>query len=73
MAYASHNRSGLNALHLEISAFIFHGVRRLEDFRAYRKTLAELNVLSSGQLADMGLSRSGIRRAAVEAVYGVNA
>ncbi|MDF1669190.1 MAG: DUF1127 domain-containing protein [Roseovarius sp.] len=72
MAYASHNRSGLNALHLDISAFIFHGLRRFEDFRAYRKTLSELSVLSEGQLADMGLSRSGIHRAALESVYGVN-
>ncbi|WP_109467590.1 DUF1127 domain-containing protein [Albibacillus kandeliae] len=38
----------------------------------YRKTLAELSSLSNRDLGDLGISRSGIRRLALEAAYGNN-
>lgn len=38
--------------------------------RLYRKTVRELNTLTAGELADLGLNRSMIRNLAREAVYG---
>jgi len=35
----------------------------------YRKTISELNRLSNHDLSDIGLSRSGIKATAKEAVY----
>ncbi|UZD91724.1 DUF1127 domain-containing protein [Cognatishimia activa] len=43
---------------------------RFELYRAYRRTVKELSELSNRELADLGLSRSGIRGTAIEAVYG---
>lgn len=40
------------------------------DFRAYRKTVAKLSILSNRQLDDLGISRSEINASAKEAVYG---
>ena len=70
MAFVSENRSGLNALQLEISATIYHGLQRWDEYRTYRRTINELSRLNGRQLADLGLHRSEIRRAAEEAVYG---
>lgn len=39
-------------------------------WRIYRRTMAELRGLSARDLADLGLHRSGIRAAALQAVYG---
>jgi uncharacterized protein YjiS (DUF1127 family) len=44
--------------------------RALDNFRAYRATLTELNALTDRQLADLGLLRSGLRTVAHRAVYG---
>ena len=38
--------------------------------RDFRQTMAELNMLSNADLADLGISRSGIYAIAYEAVYG---
>lgn len=38
--------------------------------RVYKQTLAELNALSSRELADLGLHRSMLTRVALEAAYG---
>ena len=43
---------------------------RFAQYRVYRKTLSELGELSNRELADLGLSRSGIRGKAIEVVYG---
>lgn len=43
---------------------------RFEQYRLYRQTVKELNELTNRELADLGLSRSGIRATAIEAVYG---
>ncbi|MBU2983256.1 DUF1127 domain-containing protein [Lentibacter algarum] len=37
----------------------------------YRKTVAELSELSNADLADLGMSRSGIHAVAYKAVYGI--
>lgn len=38
--------------------------------RIYRTTLGELSALSNRELADLGMSRSELRRIAYEAAYG---
>ncbi|MCK0093935.1 DUF1127 domain-containing protein [Yoonia sp. F2084L] len=38
--------------------------------KTYRTTLAELEVLSSRDLADLGITRSAIKAIAYEAAYG---
>lgn len=43
---------------------------RYARYRLFRTTLAEMQQLSDRELADLGLSRSTIRRAAYEAAYG---
>lgn len=46
---------------------------RYARYTVYRDTLAELNELSTRELNDLGLSRAGARRIAIEAAYGPNA
>lgn len=43
--------------------------QRRAKYRVYSTTLTELNHLSSRELADLGLSRSEIRRVAYHAAY----
>lgn len=43
---------------------------RYHLWKAYRVTLRELSALSGRELADLGLNRSLITRAALDAVYG---
>ncbi|MGH1465098.1 MAG: DUF1127 domain-containing protein [Cognatishimia sp.] len=58
--------------HIELSSTSIFGtwVARFTKFRLYHKTVSDLNGLSSRELADLGLSRSGIKAAALQAVYG---
>lgn len=39
------------------------------EYRVYRKTLSELQALTDRELADLGLSRSEIRRVSYHAAY----
>lgn len=73
MAYATQTRSGADLLKLEISSAVYHALQRLDDYRAYRRTISELSRLNAHQLADLGLHRSEIARVAREAVYGPRA
>lgn len=41
--------------------------------RVYSETVSELSQLSDMELADLGLSRSGIKRVALDAAYGKSA
>lgn len=43
---------------------------RMARYRVYRETQAELEGLSDRDLADLGLSRAGIKAIALEAAYG---
>ena len=47
--------------------------KRLAKRRIYRATFSELSGLSARELADLGMSRSCIRRVAIETAYGQNA
>lgn len=42
----------------------------IADYRLYRRTLAELEVLSNRELRDLGISRFAVRQVAYDAVYG---
>ncbi|MGR3468063.1 MAG: DUF1127 domain-containing protein [Shimia sp.] len=43
---------------------------RYAQFRAYRNTLQELRTLNDRELADLGLSRAGLKSAAYATIYG---
>ncbi len=43
---------------------------RYEAWKVYRTTVRELSALSNRELADLGVSRSGIDEIAREAAYG---
>jgi uncharacterized protein YjiS (DUF1127 family) len=45
-------------------------IARYEKHRIYHKTLRELTVLSSRELADLGVHRTEVKRIAWEAAYG---
>ena len=45
---------------------------RFSRYMMYRRTLAELSVLSKREMADLGFSQTNLRAAAYEAFYGVN-
>ncbi|WGI22968.1 DUF1127 domain-containing protein [Amylibacter sp. IMCC11727] len=49
---------------------VFSAIEAAVQYRAYRKTVSELNNLSSKELDDLGLNRSAIKSVAMEAVYG---
>jgi len=70
MTHATLTRTDSQALRLQLSAWVFRIVQRVEDYRAYRRTVAELESLPAGMLSDLGLHKSEIKRAAADAVYG---
>lgn len=41
-----------------------------QNWKTYRATLRELGALNGRELADLGINRSMITRAAIDAVYG---
>jgi uncharacterized protein YjiS (DUF1127 family) len=43
---------------------------RYTQYRIYRKTLAELSMLTRRELSDLGLNRSMLKNVALEAAYG---
>ncbi len=51
-------------------AFFANLWAKYQQHRMYRVTVKELSNLSGRELADLGLSRSSIKSAAYEAVYG---
>ena len=71
MAYADTTKTlatakGAAAFAPAISAL----VERFAKYRLFRKTCAELSVLSTREMDDLGLSQHSLRAAAYEAVYG---
>lgn len=57
----------------ELRRIINAAMRRIADYRAYRRTIRELSHLSAHDLADLGLHYSEIERVAHESVYGARA
>ena len=54
-----------------IAATLKSAANRVASYRVYRKTVNELSALTSRELDDLGLSRSMIKRTALEAAYGL--
>ena len=78
MAFANESGRRADALTEDFSATVYAALQRLNavmqrvnDYRAFRKTMDELSELSNADLADLGLHRSEIRRVALESVYGL--
>lgn len=70
MSMVSGNQSSTLTLSARL-AEVFDGLgEAYRAWRIYRRTLAELRGLGPRALADLGLHRSGIRAAALEAAYG---
>jgi uncharacterized protein YjiS (DUF1127 family) len=72
MAYASHPARPFETTWLGqrlVSRWPELG-ERLAQYRRYRATLDELDLLSDRELADIGMHRSNIREIAREYVYG---
>ena len=72
MAYESNlTNSAAASGQSRIAAFFLDLGARVERYRAYTKTLRELNALSNRELDDLGLSRSEITRIARQAAHGM--
>jgi len=56
--------------YVESQGFFARLLKAVEDYRLYRRTLAELESLSNRELADLGLSRFAIKQVAYDSVYG---
>ncbi len=67
MAYVANHTSVAAPKASGLSVFFANVAERFRQYRIYRETYNELNALSDRELADLGLSRSMIRRLAIEA------
>ncbi|WP_456388703.1 DUF1127 domain-containing protein [Profundibacter sp.] len=71
MAFATEIHAANGDITGHVSAILKSATVRVANYRIYRKTVSELNMLTSRELADLGLSRSMIKRTALEAAYGL--
>jgi len=70
MAYANDVRVSGNGFINALNGFRAAVAERFANYQVFRTTVAELEVLSDHELSDMGISRSMIKRIAIEAAYG---
>ena len=70
MAYANDVRVSGNGFINALNGFRVAVAERFANYQVFRATVAELEVLSDRELSDMGISRSMIKRIAIEAAYG---
>ena len=70
MAYVSSNRTASTSVAPRLAEMFKQASEAYTAWRLYRHTLSELQELSAREMADLGLSRSSLRQAAFEAVYG---
>lgn len=63
-------RSAMHVLGEDLSAWLYRAIRRVDDYRLYRRSVSEMSDLSGRELADLGLHRSEIKRVAHETIYG---
>ena len=71
MAYFSDTTLKQNAFLVRLQDMAAGIAKRNQQRRVYKTTLNELNELSNRELADLGMSRSGLRRIALEAAETV--
>lgn len=69
MAFITDTRAGGLTLGQRIAALRTQMTEAAEKRRVYRTTLRELEQLNNRDLADLGISRSSIKRLAYEAAY----
>jgi uncharacterized protein YjiS (DUF1127 family) len=69
MAYAANSATVATAKAPGFSGFLASLSERLRQYRVYRETYNELSTLSDRELNDLGMSRSMIRRLAIEASH----
>jgi uncharacterized protein YjiS (DUF1127 family) len=70
MAFANTTKLADTGLTDRVAAAFRAAGERYAQHRLYKRTYNELAALTGRELADLGLSRSGIRRVALEAAYG---
>ncbi|MEM5476828.1 DUF1127 domain-containing protein [Pacificibacter sp. AS14] len=70
MAYANASHTADFGLAGRFNAIKNSLAERVARYRVFRETVKELENLSSRELNDLGLSRSGIKSIALEAAYG---
>ena len=72
MAYASTTLHGAAHRFASLTHFVETQVARVQKYRLYLKTMNELSSVPARDLADMGMSKSNLRAAAYQAVYGAH-
>lgn len=70
MAMATKIHAGGSGIALLVGSGLHGLMRRLEERRTYRRTVAELSRLGDRELNDLGISRYDITRVARSAAYG---
>ncbi len=71
MAFASEIHALNGDITHRIAAAYKSMAARFASHRVYRQTVSELSELSTRELDDLGISRSMIKRIALEAAYGL--
>ncbi len=72
MAMTSEIGTRRGALTINPLAFVDVLVARFSRYAMFRRTISELSALNDRELADLGLSRSQLRRVAYQAAYENN-
>ena len=70
MAMATKIHAGGAGIALLISSGLYGLMRRFDERRIYRRTVAELSQLGDRELDDLGIARFDIPRVARSAAYG---
>lgn len=70
MAHTSEFRAVGFSIAPRIAAFRASFTKSVEQYKTYRRTLTELESLTSRELADIGLNRHALRDIAYESAYG---
>lgn len=70
MAYAVHNKGTALSVTARLGEVLGQAAEAYRAWRLYRRTFNELSGLSARELDDLGISRSSIRRIALESAYG---
>ncbi len=70
MAFATEFNALNGGITYRIAAVFKAAATRAACYRVYNKTVSELSAFSNRDLSDLGLSRSDIKRTALEAAYG---
>ncbi|SMC88358.1 DUF1127 domain-containing protein [Primorskyibacter flagellatus] len=71
MAYATHTSNTQSAFAARVGDALDTIRTRFERRRVYKRTLTELQSLSTRELEDLGLNRSSLNRIAYQAAYEV--